>query len=131
MGDDLRVTIKLGLTIPLADYASIKPEIVIANLDPAGDVPAQLEMALEVAGVAFGEIDGRLSSTISSLVEGAKLAQPEGAQRLDMVEQGMAAVTRSHNSLVKKLREEQALREAVEAELQSPDPEQAEGDVTE
>ncbi len=117
MGDDLRVTVRLGFNLPAGDFVHVKPEVVLEHIDPAGDVAAQVTTGLEAAVTAFLEIDGRLASTLANLVEGVRLSVPAEVQRLDMLERSLDQMRGSFNELVVRLREDRTAT-LIEADMQ-------------
>jgi hypothetical protein len=119
MAKDLRVTVRLGLSLPTggAGDAWIKPEVGLTNIDPAGDVAAQVEEGLAAASLGFIEIDGKLASALDRIIESVQLVRPAEVQRVDILERRVASVTQGFNDLVVRLRDK-ATTEAVTAAVE-------------
>ncbi len=119
MGKDLRVTVRLGLSLPTGDAgdAWIKPEVELTNIDPAGDVAAQVEEGLAAATLSFIEIDGKLAAALDRIIESVQLVRPAEVQRVDILERRVALVTQGFNDLVVRLRD-QATAAAVTAAVE-------------
>ncbi len=64
------VTVKLGLTVPhpTIEYANVKPELELRDIDPAGDVGEQIRVGLETAARAFVEIDGQMETVLAEIM---------------------------------------------------------------
>ena len=89
----LSFTVELGATIPTTEYGNLRPLIKIANIDPSGDVEAQINIAMAGATQAFTAIDDQ----IVQFVEEAAKAIGGGLKinnRLKAVEEALAATKR-------------------------------------
>lgn len=105
--DRLLVTVGLGATLPFGEMGFLKPELRVANIDPAGDVAAQVQAGLAAAGVAFAAIDGELERVISDMLTpmGSK---PGYADRVERLERSVDMIRRNIATVVTKVREHEA-----------------------
>lgn len=67
----MKVSVELAATLPLPDsggYGNVKPRISIDEIDPDGDVEAQIALGIEIAQKAFVRIDEQLDVSISEII---------------------------------------------------------------
>lgn len=65
-----KVSIELGATIKTTDYGNVKPVIRVDDIDPEGDVEAQVAIAIEAAETGLFLIDKALDLQIKKLKSG-------------------------------------------------------------
>ncbi len=100
---DLRVSLTLGLTIPVETYGSVKPSISILEIDPSGDVEAQVELALNAAVVGFAKIDENLETLLSEII--APITNtPSMKTKLDTLDEDLKKVKRNITTIASKIR---------------------------
>lgn len=88
------------------DYASIKPEIDINNIDVNGDVDAQVELALSQAASALLKVNEQMEiSVIDMLSERAGIT--DYRSRMDAIEKLTSEMRAQMNKVIPKLREHQ------------------------
>ena len=95
----VKVSISIGVTLPIPgmDYSFIRPEISISDIDPEGDVDAQVALALGAAAVAFDKADEHLEVTIGRLLA-VNAGEPTMHERVGEIED---AQRRVHETLLK------------------------------
>jgi len=116
----LRVSITLGLTIPHPDiqFVMAKPEIRISDIDPAGDVEAQVDAALTAAGAGFARLDGKLEEVLSEILT-PHSGIPSLRSQMSEFASFRASMTGRFNTLIRKLKESPELRTAATAAIQA------------
>ncbi len=103
----LRVTVELGATMPFGEMGFIKPLLRISNIDPDGDVKAQVQRGIGVAAEAFAEIDGELERVISDMLS-PMLGKPGYSDRVEKLEQSVGVLRRNVRTIVAKIKEQEA-----------------------
>ncbi|KKL15707.1 hypothetical protein LCGC14_2502900 [marine sediment metagenome] len=66
-----RQTVSLGATIPTRDYANIKVEVTLHEIDIDGDVEAQAREHLEATAKIIRMVDGGLEEIVTAAVLGS------------------------------------------------------------
>lgn len=106
----LLVTVELGATVQVGDGDSmsfIKPRVVLHNLDPEADVPAQVARALETSVVAFAALDGHLEAEMVKLISG-NVGQPTFAKRVDDLERQLSTARENVTRIAGELKRQKA-----------------------
>lgn len=102
----LRVSVELGLTLPIPgiDYSSVRPTTRIDNIDPNGDVEAQITLGLETAAKALVALDEHMEVAIHDMLAPETNA-PGYRDRLTSVERTQAAVVERLNEVVRRMKQ--------------------------
>lgn len=114
----MRVDVRLGLTLRLPGgdgFEMFKPEVALTDLDPEGDVVAQIAAGLATAADAYAAVDDQLGNLIRETLSG-ETSRPGYRERLEVAEKRLADVTALSNQLVAKLREHHERLKALGAE---------------
>lgn len=103
---DLRVTVELGLVLPVTKdgYGNVKPRIVLSGLDPSGDVEKQISTGLETAVRAFVRIDESLDQVLSELLAPVT-GQPGFKDRLEISEKDITTAKGNIRRMAAKVKE--------------------------
>lgn len=102
---DLRVTVELGLVLPVTKdgYGNVKPRIVLSGLDPAGDIEKQITTGLNTAVRAFARIDESLDQVLSEILAPVT-GQPGFKDRLEVMEKDLATAKGNIRRMAEKVK---------------------------
>ncbi len=95
----------VGVTLPIPgmDYSFIRPEISISDIDPEGDVDAQVALALGAVATAFEAADEQLEVTIGRLLA-VSAGAPTMNERVREVEDSTRRVHERMAKIVERLK---------------------------
>lgn len=81
----MKVSVRLGCTIPSIEYGNVRPEVEITDIDCDGDIEAQLERAIVVTGAAFSALDAKILDLVDEATRqvAASMSMGERVQRLE------------------------------------------------
>jgi len=100
-----RVSVELALTLPIpgVDYGMVKPAIRLDNIDPTGDVEAQISVGLETAARALARLDEHMEIAIHDMLA-PETGAPGYRDRLASVERMQASIVERLNEVVRRLK---------------------------
>lgn len=115
---DLRVTVELGLTLPVTQFGSVKPRITISGLDPSrGDVDDQIRIGLVTAVRAFAAINGDMDTIVSQILA-PETAVPGMRDRVEAVETYRETARRNFKGIQSRLNRDTELVKALAADVE-------------
>ncbi len=125
--DGPRLSVSLGLTlkIPGSDYEFIRPEVAVSNIDPAGDVTAQVKLALGAAVETFGLLGRHVGEEVIPGLFATAEAGVGVAERVAETERAVTYLRGRLNEVVDGMNRFAAGKagETNESETPAPEPE--------
>lgn len=111
----MKVNVLLGVTLKVNEGDYVKPQIELVEIDPEGDVDAQIEEGISIARKSFLAIDGELDNTISKILAPVTNA-PTVSSRVSELETDYQYLRERINSIVEGLNR---LKPLLEQEVKS------------
>jgi hypothetical protein len=116
MGNDLRVSVELALTLPIpgVDYGMVKPSIRIDNIDPSGDVDAQVSLGLETGGSVLARLDEHMEIAIHDMLA-PETGAPGYRERLASVEKMQSNMVSTLNEVVRRVKAQSTVSDIADS----------------
>lgn len=118
--DRLTIDVELGATVPVGQFGNVRPLLRIRGLDPAGDVAAQVALALGAGQTAWALIDDELEVVISQMVA-PDAGTPGFRDRVDALEQYRETARTNFKKIAERLKAMEGRLPAAVAERAAED----------